>query len=61
MPFFDDDGNELDPSTALKPELCKNCKKNGYPNEFVLCTLTRFGQSDEEEFICHGFEQIILN
>ena len=59
MPYYDDDGNELDPSTISKPELCCSCKNDGKdPEEEVLCNLTRLDQKDDEEFRCEAFEKI---
>lgn len=61
MPFYDDDGNELNPKDFPLPKLCTNCCKNGMPEEKILCTLIRLGYKENEEFICHGFEQLNLN
>ncbi|HED10055.1 MAG TPA: hypothetical protein ENJ10_05160 [Caldithrix abyssi] len=57
MPYFDDDGNELDPNLIPVPGLCLICKKNNDPGEEILCTLTRLDQKEGEEFICHAFEE----
>jgi hypothetical protein len=61
MPFYDDDGNELNPKDIKMPKLCSNCKKNGKPEEYILCTLQRLGWKEEEEFICYAFEELNLN
>ncbi len=58
MPYFDDDGTELNPDLIVKPGLCQICKKDNDPSQTVLCTLTRLDQSDEEEFECYDFEYI---
>jgi hypothetical protein len=41
--------------------LCSNCKKNAKPEEYILCTIQRLGWKEEEEFICHAFEELNLN
>lgn len=56
MPFFDDDGNELNPDLVAKPDLCVSCAKDGDPDEEIVCTLTRLDQADEDEFKCHAYE-----
>jgi hypothetical protein len=61
MPFYDDDGNELDPEEIIMLKLCNNCKKNGLPEEQMLFTLIRFGCKNEDEFECGAFEQLNLN
>ena len=61
MPFYDDDGNELDPKDIIMPKLCYNCKKNGLAEEHMLCTLIRLGFKNEDEFECGAFEQLNLN
>ena len=59
MPYYDDDGNKLDPSTISKPELCYSCKNDGKdPEEEILCTLTKFDQQNDEDFICEAFKNI---
>jgi hypothetical protein len=57
MPYFDDDGNEINPDFYPKPGLCLICTKLNDPREKVLCTLNRIDQRYEKEFICHGFEK----
>ena len=58
MPYFDDDGNELNPDLISKPHLCVGCIKNDMMDgdEEILCNLTRFDQSEDKEFVCYGFE-----
>ncbi len=58
MPFFDDDGNEINPDLFPKPTLCLSCRKNEDPTEDILCSLTRIDQIDESEFKCFAYEQI---
>jgi hypothetical protein len=57
MPYYDDDGNELNPDLIPKPSLCVGCVKDESNNETdqVLCTLTRFDQSGEDGFKCFAF------
>ena len=55
MPYYDDDGNELDPSKVPIPLLCTFCEKNGDPAEEILCNLNRLDQKDEPEFKCWAF------
>lgn len=58
MPFFDDDGNELNPDLYPKPQLCHSCKKCEDEMEEIVCTLTRLGQRHDKEFKCFAYEQI---
>ena len=57
MPYYDDDGNELNPNFIAKPGLCVGCKMDDGDNEMehILCNLTRLDQNGEEEFICYAF------
>jgi hypothetical protein len=57
MPYFDDDGTELNPDLIPKPHLCVACLKDELDDqdERVLCDLTRLDQSGEKDFVCHGF------
>jgi hypothetical protein len=55
MPYYDDDGNELNPNLIKKPQLCSSCAKNDDPDEEILCNLTRLGQQEEKEFVCHAY------
>ncbi len=54
--FFRDDGTEINPDVIAKPSLCVSCRKDGDPNEGILCTLTRADQQGEGEFECFAFE-----
>lgn len=54
--FFRDDGTEINPDLIVKPSLCVSCRKDGGPNEEVLCTLTRADQENDAEFRCEAFE-----
>jgi hypothetical protein len=60
MPYYDDDGNELNPESLVKPALCMICAKNTIeeeiPDEEILCNLTRLDQIGEKEFKCEDFE-----
>ncbi len=58
MPYFDDDGTELNPDLIVKPGLCHTCKNDDKPSQTVLCNLTRLDQSNEDEFECGNFEYI---
>ncbi len=55
MPYYDDDGNELDPSIITVPQMCLMCDKKDDPHEEILCNLTRLDQMDEPVFKCHAF------
>ena len=57
-PYYDDDGNELNPDLFPVPSLCLVCKKYEDPYEEILCTLNRLGQRDDEEFKCFAFENM---
>ena len=62
MPYFDDDGNELNPDLIPKPSLCVGCLKDDTEdgNERTLCNLTRLDQSGEKEFQCYAFVPKVL-
>lgn len=55
MPYYDDDGNELDPTTIPRPGLCLMCEKLDDPGEEILCNLNRLDQVDEPQFKCGAF------
>jgi len=56
MPYFDDDGTEVNPNLIPKPTLCVACRNDDDPDELILCNLTRLDQRDESEFICFAYE-----
>ncbi|MEP6946055.1 MAG: hypothetical protein ABJA02_09075 [Acidobacteriota bacterium] len=58
MPYFDDDGNEIDPSLAPIPKMCLMCEKRDDPHEEILCNLNRLGQRSEPAFKCGAFVSI---
>ena len=60
MPYFDDDGNELNPDLVPKPSLCVGCVSDETEDEDeqVLCNLSRLDQKPDEEFICFAFVPI---
>ncbi|CAN5315369.1 hypothetical protein BH10ACI2_BH10ACI2_16820 [soil metagenome] len=55
MPYFDDNGNEIDPDTVPLPTMCTMCEKQSDPYEEILCNLTRLGQRDDAAFKCEAF------
>lgn len=57
MPYFDDDGRELNPDLIPKPDLCVACANDDAEDEMehILCTLTRLDQQDEETFVCFAY------
>lgn len=55
MPYFDDDGSELNPILIPKPPRCVACQKDGFESELVVCNLTRLNQRDMAEFVCLSF------
>ena len=57
MPYFDDDGTELNPDLIPKPHLCVGCRQDESEDqeEHVLCALNRLDQRDEEDFVCYAF------
>ena len=57
-PFYNDDGTEVNPHEIKKPSLCVICQKDSYPDEEIICTLTRMDQRYDEDFICEAFEKI---
>lgn len=56
--YYVDYGNELNPDLVPTPSLCLVCKKWDDPHKEIFCTLTRFDQGEEGEFVCYAFEQI---
>jgi hypothetical protein len=55
MPYFDDDGNEINPAEIPLPRMCGLCDKKDDPYEEILCNLNRLDQRDEAEFKCGAF------
>ena len=55
MPYYDDDGNELDPTAVPLRRMCLMCEKKDDPNEEILCNLNRLDQREEKEFKCGAF------
>ena len=58
MPYYNDDGTEVNPNLFPKPQLCLSCKKNEDESEELLCNLKRIDQRDGEEFKCFAYEMI---
>ena len=54
-PYYDDEGNELNPDLIKMPSLCITCKFKDDPEEEILCTLTRFDQEEDGTFVCHAY------
>jgi hypothetical protein len=61
IPFFDNNGTEINPDLMPKLDLCPICKKQDDPKEENLCTLNRTDQRNENEFKCFAFEKINEN
>ena len=57
MPYYDDDGSELNPNLMAKPALCVVCANNDVEDEMerVRCNLTRLDQQGSEAFVCHAY------
>ena len=57
MPYYDDDGSELNPNLMAKPALCVVCANNDAEDEMerVRCNLTCLDQQDSEAFVCHAY------
>ena len=55
MPYYDDDGNELDPSILPIPRMCLMCDKKDEPEEEILCNLNRLDQRGKRPFKCAAF------
>lgn len=56
MPYFDDEGNIINPDLIPIPSLCVCCIFRNDPDEEILCTLNRIGQKDELIFICDSYD-----
>ncbi|GAN35138.1 MAG: hypothetical protein DYG83_05345 [Candidatus Brocadia sp. AMX2] len=55
MPFYNDDGSEINPDSVPKPSLCVSYKKDDDPRKVILCLLTRADQQDQAEFKCFAY------
>lgn len=58
MPYYDDNGNELDPTTIPIPKLCLTCEKKDDPYEEILCNLNRLDQKNVIDFKCGVYVSI---
>jgi hypothetical protein len=58
VPYYDDDGNEIDPATIPIPQMCIICDRKDLPEEEILCNLNRMDQIGEAEFKCGAFLSI---
>ncbi len=65
MPYYDDDGNEINLNLISRPALCIGCQHNepDDPMEDVHCNLRRLDyfltcrdSNADEEFVCYTFE-----
>ena len=55
MPYYDDDGNELDPASVPMPPMCLMCEKKDDFDEEILCNLNRLEQREFKNFKCEAF------
>jgi len=55
--LFDDEGYEVNSELIKKPSLCITCMHDNDPDQEPLCNLTRFDQSDAEEFKCLAYRK----
>jgi hypothetical protein len=56
--YFDDNGNEINPSLYPKPQLCLSCKKDEMKSEEILCNLNRIDHIIcGTEFKCYAYER----
>ncbi|MBN1480602.1 hypothetical protein JXA70_10050 [candidate division KSB1 bacterium] len=58
MPFYDDDGTEINPDLVPKPSLCVMCKHDDDPEKYMFCILNRFDQQGEDQFYCDAYEAL---
>lgn len=56
MPYFNDDGTELNPNLMPKPTLCVGCRNDDDPTQEIVCNLTQLDQQDEPVFVCFAYE-----
>jgi hypothetical protein len=55
--FFNDDGTEINPDLISMPGLCLTCRKKDMGGEeYVLCTLNRADQQNEDDFECSAYQ-----
>jgi len=55
MPYYHDEGTELDLADVPMPRMCLLCEKKDLPEEEILCNLNRLDQRDSSEFKCGAF------
>ena len=55
--LFDDEGYEVNSELIKKPSLCITCIHDNDPDQEILCNLTRYDQSDAEEFKCLAYRK----
>lgn len=53
--YFDDDGFKINTEMIKKPSICLICVSDDYPDEEMLCNMTRYDQKDDNEFKCFVF------
>ena len=58
MPYYDDDGNEIDMASIPLPKMCTVCDKRDLADEEILCHLTRLDQMNAPAFQCHAFASV---
>ncbi len=58
--YYTDDGQVIDPNSIKLPTLCRQCAKNGQPDEEIPCNLNRIDQAreieQEQKFICGAYQ-----
>ena len=56
-PYYNDNGQEIDPLQTPTPGLCVICIHYDDPDQEIECTLTRMDSHEEKQFICYAFEK----
>jgi hypothetical protein len=55
MPYYDEAGNELDPSKMPVPKMCQLCEKKDDPEEDIICNLHRLEKRNDRQFSCSAY------
>ena len=52
MPYWNDDGTEINPNDFPLPTLCMSCKRRHHEFDQILCNLYRIGHDHDTKFDC---------
>ena len=55
MPYYNDDGTEIDELSIEKLALCMTCKYDDDSSQEIECQLNRADQQGDDGFKCYGY------